>query len=103
MSDTYMKFKFLVALFLLLMVVGCAKQGSTQLDTTPTKISNSCGEMKGFICNSNEECKGSSLQASDAKTCCSIKCSQKPAAQDIQVPKFDFGKVDSESSLGNLK
>lgn len=93
------KLRYLSLLVVLLFLFGCA--GPKQPGTSGIK--KACAELKGFSCQASEQCNGNLLAASDTSTCCSTKCQPKSSApSEVEVPTFDFGKVDSDNSLGKL-
>lgn len=96
-----MKTMYIFVLLLLIILVGCVKPA--QSPTENNQVKKTCTALNGFACNPNEECRGSLIKSSDSNNCCNIRCNAKSTTGNIEVPKFDFGKTDSEDTLGELK
>ncbi|MBS3079122.1 hypothetical protein J4218_03300 [Candidatus Pacearchaeota archaeon] len=57
----------------------------------------SCSEIKGYICNENQTCKGQILGVYDSASCCSVACTAKP-------PQFNNVKnITTENSTDKIK
>ena len=97
-----MKFKYLAILLLFLLLIGCVKPQPRPMSNGEKKT---CSALGGTICKMNEICTGISVSAaSDTSNCCNKQCIPKttPQGNDVDIPKFDFGKTDSDTSLGKL-
>ncbi len=77
----------------------CAEAGGDQLGNyfcpslsatccTKPSVEKTCKEKGGFDCKEEEECTGSSLDASDTKRCCDTACVQKPTKPECEVQGY---------------
>lgn len=79
-----MKKRVLAPIFLLVLLVlvsGCTQQQNQ--NSIPQK--KTCSELGGYSCTENEQCFGTTLDSSNAQTCCSVVCSQKTDQNQTQT------------------
>ena len=81
---------------------GCTNHKNTNQQASILTGLKTCAELNGYVCNENQDCNGTWVNASDTFRCCSCECqSLVNESAILMIDTFDENLMND--SLGDIQ